>query len=439
MLQGRTVHISEFQLPAARNVDDAPLWLKTDRVSPFWDYSGNAEMQSDGSGPLPVYLRIPPDLYYGDKTALPLHLDYQYNAIPLANGSTIRTSANGSFINELPLPHENNPRKTLGYTIAVPLANIRPFANTFLFNFFFQMAKTGNCQDTPPINLQGALLRSSYLDLRGLEHWAAMPNLELFANAGFPFTRFADLSQTKIVMPPKPDPSEINLYLTLLAYFGEQTGYPALRVEQGDSSSLGADADYLIIGTPGDQPAFGRLNKQLPISVREDGVSIQDTGGLFAAVQHAWWQVAEMRPNWWWKLDRTKDRDGLIASLGQFPDALIQGLESPWASGRSIVTITLRNEDTASAFAAAFMKSSTSGDISESVSVLHGSSFSSYRLGDKYYRVGHLPWWSQVRYWLKAFPWLIVLLTFVLGLFVVPWTRARLDHRAKARLEARET
>jgi cellulose synthase (UDP-forming) len=439
MLQGTTVHISGFQLPEARKSDDAPLWMRTDRLSPFWDYSGDAELQSDGSGPLPVYLRIPPDLYYGDLQNIPLHMDYRYNAIPLANGSTLRVSANGSLVNELPLPHENNPKRTLSYNVAVPLANMRPFANTFLFNFYFQMAKTGNCQDTPPINLQGAVLRSSYLDIRGLKHWAALPNLELFANAGFPFTRFADLSQTEIVVPPRPTTAELGVYLALLAYFGEQTGYPAIRVNVSDSSSLGGDFDYLILGTPDDQPAFARLHEQLPIEVKEQGYAIHDMGGFFASVQHAWWQVAEMRPNWWWKVEHSSDRDGLLETLGQFPDALIQGIESPWSSSRSIVSIALKNDDAASGFVAAFMKSSTSGDISESVSVLHGGGFTSYRLGDRFYHVGDLPWWSRVRYFLRAFPWMIVLLTFVLGLFVVPWTRAWLDRRAKARLEAQAT
>ncbi len=215
MLQGASIRIPNYQLPQPRKADDAPLWLKTDNISPFWDYSGNPQLQSDGSGPLPVYLRLPPDLYYGDQRDLPLHLDYRYNAIPLANGSTLRVSANGSLVNELPLPHENTPKKTLAYDVAVPLSNMRPSANTFLFNFYFQMAKTGNCQDTPPINLQGAILRSSYLDIRGLDHWAAMPNLELFANAGFPFTRFADLSQTRIVLPPQPSSQELGVYLAL--------------------------------------------------------------------------------------------------------------------------------------------------------------------------------------------------------------------------------
>ena len=437
LLQGPTVQVSDFQLPAARQADDAPLWLRTDRTSPLWNYSVDKALQSDGSGALPVYLRIPPDLYVGDTTTLPLHLDYRYNAVPLAAGSTMRVSANGSLVNELPLPQSDKPKQMLNATVAVPLVSMRPFANTFLFNFFFQIPKMGQCRNSPPINLQGALLRSSYLDLHGLNHWAAMPNLELFANAGFPFTRFADLSQTNIVMPPTASSGEIGLYLMLLSYFAEQTGYPALRLHIGEPGNLGKDADYLILGTPEDQPAFEQLNHHLPITVAHDGVSIQDTNGFFAAVQSAWWQVAEMRPEWWWKLTQGNQKAGLIASLGEYPDAVIQGIESPWARGRSVVTITIKNDGAAKALTSAFLKTSGSANVSDSVSVLQGNDFTSYRLGDTFYQVGHLPWWTQVRYRLREFPWLVVVLTFVLGLIVVPWTRARLDHRTQARLEGR--
>lgn len=438
LLQGATSNISNYQLPRAREADDAPLWLRTDKIAPFWDYS-DAELQSDGSGPLAVYLRVPPDLYYGDKQNLPLHMDYRYNPIPLSNGSTMRITSNGSLVNELPLPHADVPKKTLAYDAAVPVVNMRPFANTFLFNFYFQLAKAGYCQDTAPINLQGAILRSSYLDIRGLNHWAALPNLELFSNAGFPFTRFADLSQTRIVLPPRPTAAEAGAYLALLAHFGEQTGYPALRVTTGDASLLNGDADYLILGTPTDQPAFAQLNKQLTVEVQDRGFTIHDTGGFFSSIEHAWWQVSEMRPRWWWKLEQAQQRDGLLQSLGQFPDALVQGIESPWSSNRSIVSITFRDDSAIGPFISAFQKSITSSAISESVSVLHGQEFTSYRLGDRYYHVGYLPIWSRIRYWLRTFPWMIVVLTFILGLFVVPWIRGRLDRRAADRLRIQKT
>ncbi len=59
---------------------------------------------------------------------------------------------------------------------------------------------------------------------------AVLPNLEIFANAGYPFTRKADLSDTAVVLPDIPSTDEIELFLTLMGHFGAQTGYPVLNV-----------------------------------------------------------------------------------------------------------------------------------------------------------------------------------------------------------------
>ena len=353
VLQGPTIQVSEFQLPPVRQADDAPLWLRTDRVSPLWNYSVDKALQSDGSGTLPVYVRIPPDLYFGDTSTIPLHLDYRYNAVPLAGGSTMRVSANGSLVNELPLPQRDNPKQMLNATVAVPLVGMRPFANTFLFNFFFQIPKNGPCRNTPPINLQGALLRSSYLDLRGLNHWAAMPNLELFANAGFPFTRFADLSQTIIVMPPRASSEEIGLYLMLLAYFGadrvsrsacsdrrlrqfgEGRRLPDHRNSRRSARIRAAKSPFAHCRDPGWR--FGP---------RHRGILCGDSIRLVASGGDASRLVVET--------DSRPAAAGLIASLGEYPDAVIQGIESPWTSGRSVVTVTIKNDGAAKTFTALF-------------------------------------------------------------------------------------
>ncbi len=435
LLQGAVAHIQGFTLPQPRKADDAPLWISTEHPTPLWMYTNDQTLQSDGSSGLRVYLRVPPDLYFGDRKVLPLELDYRYNAISIANHSTLRVTMNGGLVNELPLPQQNNPHQQLSTTLAVPMIDMRPFSNTLLFNFYFQIAKKGYCEDTPPIDLQGAILRSSYLNVSGVPHWAAMPNLELFSNAGFPFTRYADLSQTIVVLPTIPSATEIEVYLNLLSFFGEQTGYPALRVSTGDAGSLGQNADYLILGTQSDQPAFAQLGNTLPVTMSGDGLTVRDTDNMYTRLRHAWWQVAQLRPNWWWKATHGPDRNGLLASIGEFPDALLEGVESPWNKDRSVVTIALRNDESADAFTTAFLGASTSSAISDSVSVLHGTDFSSYRLDDSFYRVGHLPWYAYLRYRLLEYPWLIVLFAFLLGLVVVPWMRARLDKRSKDRLE----
>ena len=103
--------------------------------------------------------------------------------MPLDVGSALRLYLNGSLVSETPLPPGPDfPDRRR--TILLPVAHMRPFGNTFLFNFDF-IPTNPNRDDRDVANrLVGDILQDSWVDLRGVDHWAAMPDLELFANAG---------------------------------------------------------------------------------------------------------------------------------------------------------------------------------------------------------------------------------------------------------------
>ncbi len=195
-LQGAQIHIPSLQLPEQRGLDDAPRWLSTEKITPMWDLAYGEALQGDGSVPIAIYLRVPPDmdLDYGGRPDLTLKLDYRYNAIPLADDSSLQVFMNNQYVGSTPMPHSDRASQEAKIDVPIPVVDMRPFSNSMLLKFFFQLAKKGQCQDTAPLNLQGAILKSSYLDLQGIPHWIALPNLELFANAGFPFTRRATSS-----------------------------------------------------------------------------------------------------------------------------------------------------------------------------------------------------------------------------------------------------
>ncbi len=205
MLSGAQTSIDNLQLPDRQAPDAAPRWARTDQTIPLWDYSTADQLQGDGTAPLNVYFRIPPDLYYdAGSPNTKLHLAYRYNSIPIGPISSLQVRLNNAFLGSTPLVPGQDASRTTQTDVPVPVVNLRPFSNTLSFDFTFQLHKQQNCQDTTPINLEGAILRDSYLDLRGYPHWTPMPNLELFSNAGFPFTRLADLSGTTVILPPSP-------------------------------------------------------------------------------------------------------------------------------------------------------------------------------------------------------------------------------------------
>jgi cellulose synthase (UDP-forming) len=427
-LQGGAVSVSGFVLPAARGVDDAPRWERTEEPVRLWHTASDESLRSDGGVPLQTFFRVPPDLYFGNRSNVLLHVDYRYNATPIGPDSSVQVYTNGAYIGSTPLVPGKEISKPMAAEFDIPVVSLRPFSNSLSSNFTFQIVKKGACTDTTPINMQGSLVRTSYLDMRGLAHWAAMPNLELFANAGFPFTRRADLSETTVVLPAQPSAQEIEMFLTLMGHFGAQTGYPALRVTVDDADAIhsGADRDFLVIGTAGDNPGLQKIDGALPVALDADGLKVRGTSGLLATVQKAWWRLDGGLP----------DGTGDLSASGA-PDALIEGVESPFARGRSVVLIEVKDAGTYDALLGSFLKAAQSSDVSGSVAVLHGTAFQSFRLGGGGYHVGYMPWWKAVQLWFVQLPWMAPVVVLLLALLIAAVLRGWLREQARARLEER--
>jgi len=434
MLTGSQSPINNLSLPAKQAPDAAPRWARTDQTISLWDHATPGQLQGDGTAPLNVYFRIPPDLYYdaGDDNAR-LHLAYRYNSIPIGPISSLQVRINSAFLGSTPLTPGQDASRTTTTDVPVPVVNLRPFSNTLSFDYTFQLARKQNCDNTNPIDLQGSILRDSYLDLRGYPHWTPLPNLEIFSNAGFPFTRLADLIGTTVVLPPTPTEQEIETFVTLMGHFGRQTGFPGLRITVAGPDALqnGAATDFLIIGAGDDQPAFEKLSTHLPVSLGSGQIQVHDTEGFFVSLLH----------NAWWKLRSSQHTESGVLTAGGTPDAVIEGIESPYdiASSRSIVAIHLKDASTFEPFMDTFLNVQQSSDVSGSVSVLHGTEFKSFRVGSQVYYVGVLPWFTQLRLWAAEYPWLIAVIVVVLAFLLAIWTRQWLRSRARARLTMMES
>jgi cellulose synthase (UDP-forming) len=375
-------------------------------------------------------MRLPPDLYYGSRANILFHMDYRYNPVPLSNESTLQVYMNTAYVSSTPMPHADKASARLETEIPIPRVNMRPFSQTMSLKFVFQIAKKNKCQDTAPLNLQGAIVKDSYLDIRGIPHLAVLPDLELFSNAGFPFTRFKDLSETAVVLPDNPGADEIEMFLTMLGHFGAATGYPAIDVTVTGPEGLKADGnkDYIVMGTVEDQTAFSTLNSHLPVQVNTSGVKIQDTQGFFAPLEHAWWKV------------RSSDhvQSGELEVSGALPDALIEGIEWPARSNRSVVMIALRDHSVIPTFLTTYLRVSSTSDISQSVSVMHGTQFVSYRIGNDAYKIGSLSILTRLQLFFSEFPASVVLLVIVACILLAALIRVALRRRARLRLQGED-
>ena len=428
LIQGSISSIESLNLPARQLPDGAPRWARSDQTVALWDYSTADSMQGDGSAPVNVYFRIAPDIFYQERPNAVLRLSYRYNSIPIGPISSMQVRVNNAFLGSVPLIPGQEASRKMQLDVPVPVVNLRPFSNSLSFDFTFQLLKKSNCQDTTPINMQGAVLRDTFLDLRGYPHYAPMPNLEIFANAGFPFTRLADLAGTTVVMPANPTEQEVEMVITLMGHWGRQTGFPGLRVTVAGPETMvpGAKTDFLVIGTGDDQPGFEKLEQSLPVALHSGRIQVHDTQGFFAPIHHAWWKTQS---------DEHSESGDLTTS--GTPDAIIEGIESPYdkTDSRSVVAIHLKDAATFDPFMQTFLYVQQASDIQGSVSLLLGTRFQSFRIGSTVYHVGILPWWTRLNLWFMEVPWLASVVVIILAFLLAIWTRQWLRQKARTRLK----
>ncbi len=427
LLQGGQVSFAGLKMPGPRQPDDAPRWLSTERKTEIGEIAKTGDLQSDGTAPVSIFMRLPPDLYYGQTQNLAFHLNYRYNGVPLGSQSTLQVTMNGAYVSSTPMPHTDNASQVLETVVPIPVVDMRPFSNTLRLQFAFQRAKLAEGEEAAPANLEGAVLKDSTLDIAGIPHWAVLPDLELFANAGYPFTRLADLSETTVVLPERPSAGELEVFLDLMGHFGAQTGTPALNVGVTDAAGMSGDGykDYLVLGTVDDQPALRTVDPALPVGVDEAGLQIRDAQGFFRRAGNAWWRVRSS--------DHVQPDE--LETAGGLPDALIEAAEWPRGSARTVVVVLLRDPAASANFAAAFLENSQSSAISQTVSVLRGTRFASYRIGYGCYRVGRIPLLARAAIVLTEFPWLIVLVVAIFSFPMAALIWAMVRRRARVRLQ----
>jgi hypothetical protein len=91
----------------------------------------------------------------------------------------------------------------------------------------------------------------------------------------------------------------------------------------------------------------------------------------------------------------------------------------------------------ATKFVTAFADDSPTPTISQSVSVLHGTSLASYRIGDNIHRVGEVPLMTRVKNLLAEFPWMIILLVTIFCYLMATLLWAMVRRHSRLRLRTR--
>ena len=249
---------------AAREPDDAPRWMSTEHITYLGDITEGNDLQGDGSVPVGAYLA---------PAARPV--------------PGLRCPAEPELSHVVPVQRHSAGERELA--AGVCQQRVRQLDADAAHGAGFGAARYGGAGAG---GRHAAVLEHVHASLRVPDreerqvpgHRAAEPAgrdpeelvpghqghpaLEAAAepaaisNAGYPFTRKADLADTTVVLPDTPAVDEIEMYLMFMGHFGAQTGYPVLNVSVTNAAGMKTDRtkDYILMGTVDDQPALKQIN-----------------------------------------------------------------------------------------------------------------------------------------------------------------------------------
>ncbi|RZS57831.1 cellulose biosynthesis cyclic di-GMP-binding regulatory protein BcsB [Sphaerotilus mobilis] len=441
-LSGEQASVGKVELPARLAAHDAPNIVKTGTVLKLGQLVGNAQALQVTGTTLPVIrmpLRLPADTFAWRTEGVPIELRYRYTPPAQLGTARLAVQINDQLVESFLLrpagaTNSQSQRMLLPFleiggtfdrqALIVPAFQLGS-TNELQFRFEIPPVESSRCRDTVLVS-QASIDADSTIDLRNLEHYATLPNLAMYANSGFPFTKFADLAETALVLPDVPGTQVIETALGLLGQMGAATGVAGTRVQVIGASQVKtvADRDLLVIAT-GDAPApldgwrqalpshlDGDARGNAPLTRFSDTASEWFTGALPRKYPGTAW--AE------WK------SEGPLAALMAF--------ESPLSAGRSVVALQATDPAVLGAMRAAMLDPGKVAGMQGDLVLLRGAQMEAFRVGDVY-QVGDLRWWRWMWFQMRGHPLLLValvgLISLLLALTIYRALRARAERRVQ--------
>ncbi|CAB3667433.1 cellulose biosynthesis cyclic di-GMP-binding regulatory protein BcsB [Trinickia soli] len=397
-MSGTQAEVEQVDVGPARKPYDAPRWLPIGKPIAFKQLVDDpSQLQVMGSRPdaIRLNLHVPADLYSWSGQGVPIDLKYRYTAPTVQNNSALSISINDQLVKSLRLPPAKSEDGQGQLRLPVlggadsrtaDLLDIPAFrvgsSNQLQLKFSLDSQKTGLCQGVAQNPVRAAVDPDSTVDFSHFVHYARMPNLAYFANSGFPFTRYADLSETAVVVPAHPAPQDLEALLTVLGHMGQWTGFPALRVQVVRPGQLQQvqGKDLLVIGDSASAVLPAAWRGVLPLTIAADSNG-QVTRTAFSVKEY------------WRHGVHVSEGSARLGESG--PIAALLGFELPGSKGRSVVAMTATSAARLPDLLDALDKSDLVAQLQGDVALVRGGRVESMRVGETYV-VGYVPWYAQV-------------------------------------------
>jgi cellulose synthase (UDP-forming) len=450
---GRAVLAGERALveaPAAqpRRPYDAPRWIAHDRPVRFRELVDTDALQAAGfaPGPVEIPVRTAPDLYVARGHGIPVEVGFRAPPGPVADirVSRLDLSFSDFFLRSLPFRGEVGPWPLswafaqFGWPPEVQRggAEIPPFLisgqNAVQLRFDMRPLHRGDCVAIPA-EVRASIDPDSTIDLSGAHRFAVLPNLAFFAGAGFPFTRMADLSETAVVLPERPNAVEVSAFLELVGRLSATVGLPATGLAVVGPARLAevAGRDLIVLGPLGRQPALATLMREGQAPVRLDGarlaVALPPPMGSFRQGVASLFGAAP-----------TEDRQRAAARLAAPPEGFgaMLGFESPLTPGRSVVALVSAVPAGLEGLLGTLRDPQRQSLVQGDVVIVTPGAVEAFRTGQTYWH-GTLPFWLWPEFYLGARPLVMLPILVIACLLIALPLRRALRARAARRLRER--
>lgn len=422
LFRGSSVTVDKVDTIAPRKPYDAPYWVRTDRPTTFEELLQYKEqLQAKGFMPNAIRLpfSLPPDLFLNGSPGIKVSLKYRYTIPPSQGVSHLNVNLNNYFVQSFKLlPASEQGSKVLGAVslsetneptkeFTIPVLDLGT-NNEMVFDFAYTNSigggtLDGHCESFTLVDNYASIDSNSTIDFSNYRHYITLPNLGVFANAGFPFSRLADLAETWVLINKNPLAIEVTTLLNTMGNIGSQTGFPVLAVNLTDdwSQLKNKDVDILIVGT-------------IPSELYDDSQI-----NLLMSKTESWinspFRKAELPEMPITASNAAVNNKTVVNSNGVL--AAVIGLQSPYHKQRSIIGLLADTPRGFELLNETFATKSLIGQVFGSVAVIKESGITSLQVGPVYH-VGYLPWYTKVWLALQQHPVNMALASLFVALIV---------------------
>lgn len=418
---------------------DAPAWLPLDRTvlfSRLMEYPGQLTRQGAEMPPVELPVRLPPDLFLTGDASMAVSLKYRATKPMTGEAAQFRAFLNGALLDSDAMVARDGMGARLvtlpgfyGALIDNPEGALALRQTNMLgfrvdYERILDAGTTESCRSVVMLPHQMEIDPSSTLRIEGAWHRAQLPDLRLFAQAGFPFTKYADLAETAVVMRDDASESDVSVMLTAVGRLAAQTGVAGARVVVTSNlkDPILAERDLLVVG---------------PVVTRMTDITADAAEALVGTL------AQNLKAGAATSAAAEKERAAMTAPEGAViadPVAVVAQLASPFARGRSVVALLSEGPAAADALVDALASPASLGALKGAVGVFgvpgmgpSAEAPATFRAG-KDYVVSNLPWYHEVWMRLTQHPgWIVVaalLSALVLGLSIFFFMRRWVGKRA---------